>query len=70
MFGGLVAPHCGFKRCEIMGAIIVTCVVDHSSMPEVDPAVVEAFKKVKKDTSIDWNTLSIKLDAGGEVRRR
>lgn len=38
-------------------------------MPTVDPAVVEAFKKVKKDTSIDWNTLSIKLDAGGEVRR-
>jgi hypothetical protein len=36
-------------------------------MPEVDPAVVDAFKKVKKDTSMDWNTLSIKLDASGEV---
>ena len=39
-----------------------------SSMPTVDPAVIEAFKKVKKDTSQDWNTLSIKLDASGEVR--
>jgi hypothetical protein len=36
-------------------------------MPTVDPAVVEAFKKVKKDTSMDFNTLSIKLDATGEV---
>jgi hypothetical protein len=38
-----------------------------SNMPSVDPAVVEAFKKVKKDTSMDWNTMSIKLDAAGEV---
>ena len=36
-------------------------------MPTVDPPVVEAFKKVKKDTSMDFNTLSIKLDATGEV---
>jgi hypothetical protein len=67
---GLVAAHCGCKRFEMLNAMYVTCFADHSIMPEVDPAVVEAFKKVKKDTSIDWNTLSIKLDAGGEVRRR